>query len=267
MSTMNEFLSQFYGTNTELEEKTASSNDEQVAMFAKLASDNGIDLSQLNDEQLETLYTETFSKQAGEIPPQFRKTDGDNDGKVNDGKPSERKERKEEKDDDEKKASAERLEKQAQEADFMGRIIAHSYVNELRKIAADAEAKTASVETGLRDRLLKVANAKAEDDKNHDGKKDKDQKGEKKMPPWMKDKEASALNEAAAQHAMELLSEYNKTASEQFDLKVAVDRLAAVHTLGLGDSEKVASAVNAETATQIRALEYLESAGYPVKWS
>jgi hypothetical protein len=35
----------------------------------------------------------------------------------------------------------------------------------------------------------------------------------------------------------------------------------------LGDSVKVASAPNVETAAYIRGLELLEAAGYPVTWA
>ena len=269
---MNEFLAQFYGTNTAAEtEKTAAAEEageqEKIAMFAKIAKDNGIDLSKLSDEKIDALYSATFSKEAGEMPPQFAKKD--------DGEKKE--EKKDEKDEEaEKKAAAaadeERLEKQAQEADWMGRVMAHAYVNEMRKIASDVEAKvTEETKTAsIRDRLLKLASEDKGDEKKDEKKDDKGDKGEKSLPPWMKDKEASALNESAVEHALAIVQDFNKTAAAQgqqvFDVKVAAERLAAVHTLGLSDSEKVASAENVEQATAIRALEYLEAAGYPVTW-
>lgn len=280
---MNTFLSEYYSTNQPLEEKTASagelSPDEKVEMFAKLANENGIDLSQLPDERLEQLFNETFAKQAGEMPPQFQKKDGDGDGKVNDGKPSEKKE-----DKDERKEAAERefQEKQAaqaefERADFMGRTMAHAYVNEMRKIASNAEAAStqapaqqpaAEKTASMRDRLLKLASDEKKDGdgdgKVNDGKKDE----KKSAPPWMKDKEASALDELAAETAVQIVQHYNKEAAAQglpqYDVKVAAERVAAVHTLGMGESTKVASAQNVEQAAYIRALEFLSAAGYPV---
>lgn len=275
---MNEFLAQFYGTNaaSDTTEKVASAaeqaaEEEKIATFAKIAKDNGIDISQYSDEQIEQLYQSTFAetpeKTAGELPPQFaKKDDGDKGEKKKDEK----------KEEEEKKASAEAaekaaFEKQASEADFMGRVMAHAYVNEMRKIASAAEenaAKTASV----RDRLLKLAEKeeKPEEKKEEAKGGDKD-KGDKPLPPWMKDKAASAnLDNQAVEQAVALVQEYNKTASangaEVIDVKVAAERLAAVHTLGLHDSEKVASVQNAEQASYVRALEYLEAAGYPVNW-
>jgi hypothetical protein len=292
MSGMNEFLAQYYGTNgaSPEVEKTASEAEmgeqEKIAMFAKLAKDNEIDISSMSDEKIEQLFRATFAadeKTAGELPPQFQKKD---EGEKKDDK-------KDEKSEEEKKAAAEaaveqekkaeeaRLEKQAQEADFMGRVMAHAYVNEMRKIAASAETaqgvkdvatsepeKTAS----LREKLLKIANADCPPEKKDDGKKDEKKDGDdkgKSLPPWLKDKEASAsLEDAAAQQALSIVQEYNKTAGENaFDVKVAAERINAVHTLGLTESAKVASAENVETAVGIRALEYLEAAGYPVQWT
>lgn len=285
---MNEFLAQFYGTNGATEvEKVASegptTEQEKIAMFAKLAKDNNIDLSQLSDEKLEKLFSDTFDKTAGELPPQFQKKD---EGEKKDDK-------KDEKSDEEKKAEAEkaaadaeqekkaeeaRLEKQAAEADFMGRIMAHAYVNEMRKIAASAEKPAESTTqsepektASLREKLLKLANEDCPPGKKDEGKKDEKKDGDdkgKSLPPWMKDKEASAsLEEAACQHALAIVQEFNKTAGENaFDVKIAAERVAAVHTLGLSESAKVASAETVEAAVAIRALEYLDAAGYPVQW-
>ena len=284
MSGMNEFLAQYYGTNGAEVEKTASDNEsgeqEKIAMFAKLAKDNGIDLASMSDEKLDQLFRATFEeKTAGELPPQFQKKD---DGEKKDDKKDEKDEEKKAADaaaaeEQEKKAEEDRLEKQAQEADFMGRIMAHAYVNEMRKIAAAAEAKPAETPAAepektasIREKLLKLAgkDEKAEEKKEEKSeKKDGDDKG-KSLPPWLKDKEASAsLEDAAAQHALAIVQEFNKTAGENaYDVKVAAERISAVHTLGLRESEKVASAESAEMAVGLRALEYLEAAGYPVTW-
>lgn len=79
-----------------------------------------------------------------------------------------------------------------------------------------------------------------------------------------RNKESSALDELAMEEAVV------KAASAGFDLDQAAERVAAVATLGLGESEKIASQalqLSNEQAIDIRALEFLEAAGYPVTWN
>jgi hypothetical protein len=154
MSDMNQFLAQYYGTTAgtddTLAEKTASEQAQEEAnleLFAKMAHENGIDLEKLSEEQVLELYNATFDKVAEEdkAPPFAKKDDDKDDGK---------------KDEDEKKAAAEAefTEKKAAaekiaEADFLGRVMAHAYVNEMRKIASAAETgeeKDASAEMKVR---------------------------------------------------------------------------------------------------------------------
>lgn len=283
MSTMNEFLAQHYstaGATAEIE-KTAGevSDDDKIAVFAKIAKDNGIDLSGESDERLEQLFNATFSeKQAGEMPPQFAKKDEKSD---EDKKKDEEKEKK-------AAAEAEFREKQAaqqrfEESDFCGRVMAHAYVNEMRKIAASVTPaapeekvivtdKTAAPTETLRERLLKLAefppkkDEDKKDEKKDDKGDDKDKKEGKSLPPWMKDKEASALNELGAQRAVEMIAAFRTDDDRGYDVKVAAERISAVHTLGIDDDTKIASAADGDAAITIRALEYLERAGYPVNW-
>ena len=57
-------------------------------------------------------------------------------------------------------------------------------------------------------------------------------------------------------------------AGEQgWDIDQASRKVAAVLELGLGESEKVASAADYETSLGIRGLELLDAAGYPVSWT
>lgn len=76
-----------------------------------------------------------------------------------------------------------------------------------------------------------------------------------------KEKKSSALDELAAEMAVV------KAASAGWDLGEASERVAAVLTLGMGDSEKVASVADLESAVEVRSLEFLEAAGYPVTWN
>lgn len=242
---MNEFLAQYYGnTAPEAEyEKTASEEEQeaQIELFAKLAHDNGIDLEKLSEEQVQELFEATF-KEASETEEPVETNPLEDTVKAAEEEFAV------------KKASQEKI----AEADFLGRVMAHSYVNEMRKIAES-----------------KVAN----DDKDADdkpGKKEKDDgddKDDKKAPPFMKkeEKTGSAIDELAVARACGMIDEYNKTAAAngqgQFDEKVAEARIYAIATLGLGESVKVASASNTAQAVDIRALEYLQAAGYPVTWA
>ena len=74
-------------------------------------------------------------------------------------------------------------------------------------------------------------------------------------------KHASAIDELAAEEAVV------KAASVGWDLDEAVERVSSVLTLGIGESEKVAFAQDLEGAVDVRSLELLEAAGYPVTWN
>jgi len=116
MSGMNQFLSEYFGTG-------APDNDEiqkqaQVEMFLKLAEEEGIDIDQLSDAQVEELYASTFGEEDGG-------EEVDEDGL-------------------EVQAMAEwAQQKEAAdkfaEAEFMGRTMAHAYVSELNKIAGNED--------------------------------------------------------------------------------------------------------------------------------
>lgn len=206
----------------------------EAQLFAKLAADNNIDLNQLSDEQVLELYNQTFSKEAGDMPPQFQKKDGE-DEKKDEKKKDDDDEKKDEDEDKEAAAREFGLQKEAQvklaEADYLGRVMAHSFTQELGLIgksmdkeAAPAVASPAAIELSL-------------------------------------GKEASALDKLAAKHAMV------KAAEAGHDVGDTQRRIEAVFTLGVKPSEKVASAENVQQGTEIRALELLEQAGFEVNWA
>jgi hypothetical protein len=247
MSSMNELLAAHYGTNGV---KTASAaaagptaedleKDAQMDLFCKMAAANGLDLNTLTDAQVEKLYADTFStKTAGELPPQFAahaKGKGEH-------------EEKEEKDEVEEKAKKEHEEKKAMaeklaEADYVGRAMAHAYVQELGLIASARE-KQASVAKGgavvEADGTWQVAIPKV----------------------------ASAIDQLAIPQAYAIVQEFNKTAAadQKIDEKTAAEKIAAVHIKGLPESTKIAGAADHKSAIYVRALETLEAAGYPVNW-
>ena len=77
------------------------------------------------------------------------------------------------------------------------------------------------------------------------------------------EKQASStetIDEIAAHEA------FRKAAEAGFDTNQAADRINAVLLLGPGESDKVASCRTAEEAVDIRSLEILEMAGYPVNY-
>jgi hypothetical protein len=76
-----------------------------------------------------------------------------------------------------------------------------------------------------------------------------------------KKKESSALDELAAEAAVV------KAAQAGFNLDEAAGRITAVLTLGVDESEKIAFVQDFESAVDVRALELLEVAGYPVNWA
>ena len=127
MSGMNEFLAAYYQTGPTSPQTTGEEVEKQaqIELFSKLAADNNIDLESLSDEQVGQLWAD-FQKNASAAPTDATKI-------------AEEEEKKEEakKEHEEKKAAAEKL----AEADFLGRVVAHAYVNELKKIAAASGAE------------------------------------------------------------------------------------------------------------------------------
>jgi len=193
-------------------------------LFVKLAQENGINLNQMTDADISSLWQETFGEKTAEaaVEPTVDPTI--------------------------EAAEQEHAEKQASlakfaEAEELGRHMARSYVDELQKIGSAA--KTAGDDK-----------EEKKDDKDADD-KDADDKG------GFPFKKASAIDQLSAYKAVE------KAASIGYSSEEAADRISAVLTLGLANNDgvKVASAPNVETATEIRSLELLEAAGYPVTWN
>ena len=196
--------------------KTAASNEEaeklaEVEPFTKLAEENGIDLDQLSQDQVNDLWY--AFKTAGDEEPEKKE---------------------EEKDDDKgekvEKAKAEFAEKKEAsmkiaESDELGRLMARSFMDEVQKLASGqppTQPKVASAPTPVTS--------------------------------------APAIDQLAAELACE------KAASAGYNADEAAQRVIAVLTLGAPDSIKVASAETLESAVDVRALELLELAGYPVQY-
>lgn len=319
---MDQFLAEYYGTT-----KTASAEDYEaqasVELFMKVASDEGIDLSSMADEQVNALYSNWVKAAAEESKKdEHEEHESEKEEKVEEAK----------KEHEEKKAAAEKV----AEADFLGRVMAHSYVQELNKIAmgpteagmrlrhmdfsglgeragkaisegarsagrslkdiatgkqlreglqakknlAHPQAKTMAAKfvmqhaaPGEREKAMKaiLSGAAGEAHKNvtHGAAKTLGLYGGgggalaagAYLAKKHHDKKASALDELAAETAVE------KAAEAGWDVEEAAGRLSAVLTLGAGESEKIAAADDLDTAVGIRSLELLEMAGYPVEWA
>jgi hypothetical protein len=249
---MNEFLASYYNTAPQPTAEELQ-HAQQIDFFAKTAAANGIDLEALSQDQVNWLWSQVFTDKTAESktaePKVVEKEPVNTDG--------------------EKKAEAEFTQKKEAmakiaEADFLGRVMAHSFYNESVKIASAKEAEVAKVaefppkkdekdekkeekkEEGgsLKERLMAAASKKEE----------KDEKEEKKAS-------VSELDMKSAELAVQKLA-----ASNHWDVNEGVERLNAVLTLGVKDSVKVASAPNFEAALDVRSLELLELAGYPIKW-
>jgi hypothetical protein len=300
---MDEYLAQLYGTAGDESDEDMDKVAE-AELFAKLAADEGIDLNQLSDEQIVELYNVTFQKEAeGEEEEEKKESPF----------PPKKKE-------EEKKAAAEAelmQTKEAQEkfaeADYMGRIMAHAYVQELNKIAgvkdmlrgAEAGGQLARAGTELAAKSGgKAAKAKAlamrakarlahkagragkaisgAARRAYEATADKARRGAARVGEHVGEhkkkyiagsllaagtaggaagKYASALDDLGAEHAV------IKAAEAGWDLDEAAERVIDVFEQGLiPEKTKIASANTVEEATEIRGLELLEAAGYPVTW-
>lgn len=124
-------LAEIYGTGQE-----ANAEDDQVKLAAaellvKLAGDNNVDLSQFSDAEVADMVVE-LQKQA-ELPPQFQKKEEGEEKKET----PESKESGESSSESPEAKKAEAAEKVA-EADFLGRVMAHSFAQECKEIEKDA---------------------------------------------------------------------------------------------------------------------------------
>ena len=288
---MDQFLAEHYGTanaatSTTFDKEAEASFD----MFAKLAASEGIDLSAMSDADVASLYDQTM------------KTAGEDE------------EKDEEKEEDEKKkkeaaAQAELAAKTAAqgdaevkiaEADYLGRVMAHAYVQEMKKIASEGvePSEDEKIAGNLKAKFLEnlgkgkdAVKSVAEKAGKHVGTgvthaagaagkaKDLAQKHPKSTAgaaagaaaagggaaffASKKEKKASALDELAAERAMA------KVAEAGWNVEEAAGLLGQLLTQGASDEgTKIASANgDLEGALEIRSLELLAQAGYPVSWA
>lgn len=274
------------------------STEEQVKLaeaqlFAKLAKDQGIDLNALDAEDIQTLWDHVFSKEASE-----------EEGEAKEEGESEKEPEEAKKDEEEKKEAAARehavkvahAEEEAR-AVQLGQVMAYSYVDTLDKIAAERAAAATDGDEGSKEASAMgkmmaardavkgavgkgkaMAGAAAAKGKEVGGKAADFAKAHPKSVGGAaagaaaagaggaylasRKKQASALSPI---DELALVQAVKIAADAGLDAEVAEARVNAVATLGLEESSKLASKL--ENQVEIRALEYLEAAGYPVQWN
>lgn len=282
----------------------------EAELFVKIAAQQGIDLNKMNDEEVAALYAYTFDKQA-EFPPPEDKKDEDKGEKKD-----------EDEDDEKKKESAARehatklaFAREMEQADQLGRHMAHCYIDELNKVGSALMAQQGGAQTETPAADPKEASAREFIGKARDAaKKGADHvigalsKDRGKFPKALgqhgpdishvrrmgraaeafgkehgkataigagaaaasgaagfaagrhgKKKEGSALDELALEAAVKIASDGG------FDPEEAATKVVGIHMQGLEESTKVAATL--EQQIEVRALEYLEAAGYPVQWA
>ncbi len=274
---MNTELANYYNTLGEQPVEEDLAKQASVEEFAKLAAQHGIDLSTMSNEEIDSLYAETY--------PQFAKTAMEEDKDEDD---------EDDEDEDKKKESAAHYlqEKRAfqekfAEADFMGRVMAHSFVQErdaIEKAAAGGTQALGVMRTGTKTLMRRAAKKGATGKQARNLLKGQAKKGLKGMAKAhggkagagaagaaagglagylagkKKESSAQAFEELAANYGIKLASENGYDADEVFN------RVNAVYTLGLDESEKIAAVQTDDQAIHVRGLEYLEAAGVPVNW-
>lgn len=255
MSDMSQVLAEVFNTGAT---KTASAEDlekqAQVEFFNGICQSRGINIDELTDGQVENLWKVAMDAMDAEEEEE------------------EAEEEEKEQEKEEKKAAAAVASAQAAwsekraaavkvaEAEAMGRIMAHAYVDELRKLAGE---------------MPEAFKEHAEKSKKKGDEKDSEEGDEEKTSA---DRAASLIAElqaktaapaAGAQADFEELAAYQaidllKHAGVAEDL--AFKKIDAVFTLGLEESSKTAAVSDFAQAVYVRGLEYCEAAGFPVNW-
>lgn len=211
-----------------------ANDDAVVELFQKVAADNNIDLAAMNDQQIEAEYGAFVAKLA---------EDEEKDKDKGKDAPAEWEEQQKEEYKKKEAAAVADIESlfskiaAYQEADQMGRVLAHAVVDELHKIASGDTSSSAELAT-------KVASTLAVQEIGA----------------------TPGLDTFAADRACAILKEANYPDEA---IAEAYTKIAALYDLGKFDSSntKIAAANSRQAVVDIRALEQLEQIGVPVNWN
>lgn len=257
-----DLLGNVFGTTTKVAAASPTAEDmakqANLEFFNHLVTSKGIDLDRLSEGEVGDLYKAAMDFKAKE------------EGK---GK----KDEKAEKEEEEKKEAAARVaaaaneevtEKRAAaskiaEAEFLGRVMAHSFADESKKIAAAHSDKVA----GEMPPQFAKKDGKEKDEKDEKSEDDKKKEASARAAALVTELSKAAstggtpnLDKLAAEHALELLKEAGVNDELAFAL------INAEYIRGLPESTKIASTQSNAEALHVRALEYCERAGFPVDW-
>jgi hypothetical protein len=210
---MDEQLAAIYGTgqpemNEEDLQKVAAAE-----FLVKLAEEQGIDLNKLSESDIAEMVNELYTEKTAEAQPEAQTETND-------------------------EPSPEFLEKAA-EADYLGRIVAHSMWNELGNIQKAAGAPPFPFPP-----------------KKEGGEEKKEEKKEEK--PKEEEKQAGVLEELAQRRAFEMAKEAGYIDAEGNLIQQPQQEQP-------DQKEKLAAAF--KQAVETRALKICEEAGLPVEWN
>jgi hypothetical protein len=263
---MNQDLARLYGTpGAEVDESQIK--QAEADLFLKLAAEQNIDLNRLSEDQIQELWDVTFNKTAEDDSAKHEESETKEEEKAEHmpGGYEEGKKEEKEAQDRTKAAQAEheRLKVAAAEderADYLGRKMAHSYLHELRMINEAIEKQAQAQPQAQPQPQEKQAQ---EDGSAGLGSKALAKwhalNGSQKVASEGQKKQASKLDEIAVERAILKVAEAN------LDVDDAARRLDAVFEMGVPEVTKVAS--NLEGQVEVRSLELLEAAGYPINWN
>jgi hypothetical protein len=242
---MDQFLSEYYGTAAPAQETESDELEKmaQLTLLAKEAAAEGVDLAEFSDEELVKLAEELYG---GEAPEGEAAAAEEVVEEAAEAAPE----------------SAE-LEKEAaakfEEADFLGRVMAHSFNQELHEIEKEASAKGA-LQKAYQKTLGRVG-AKAEQAVR-----------DRSTGAGFKKEVARQAEKAEGAPKSELL----QRAQEAIDRKARIANVAAQVATGAGAAgaagvgaaalkDKKSADVAFDALVQQRALEHLEAAGYEIE--
>lgn len=270
MSSMSALLADVFQTKTASAITHTSEDLEKQAnfeFFGALCQKEGIDVSKLTDAKVESLFKVAMEIKAaaeheGKEPPKEEKIEEAAKAKEKEKEAAARAEYQE------KRAAAVKV----AEAEAMGRVMAHAYIDELKKIAAAADEADEKGEKGKPAFPFGKKEGKEGKEGEKEKEKDASARADELIAAFEQMKTAGAtvpagttttpnFDEFAAHHAIAMLKQAG------VNEEVAFARVNAVYTLGLPESVKMASATSEAKALEYRALEICDAAGFQVDWT